>query len=65
MAHGRSLSIRRTLRKEIADRHGRSPGAIRARLLRLMCDPERPGRTCDQDRAAELKKIYDAEYGRG
>ncbi|TKG59278.1 exonuclease domain-containing protein [Prauserella endophytica] len=57
-------AVAETLRKDIAERHGRSPGAIRSRLLRLMCDPELPGHTCDEDRAAQLKQIYDAEYGR-
>lgn len=53
-----------TLRWNIAARHGRSPGAIRARLLRLRCDPELPGQTCDEQRAAHLKQVYDAEYDR-
>jgi hypothetical protein len=39
-------------------------GAIRSRLLRLRCDPELPGQTCDERRATHLKQIYDAEYGR-
>ncbi|WP_020497182.1 exonuclease domain-containing protein [Sciscionella marina] len=52
------------LRVELAEHHGRSPGAIRSRLLKLRCDPEMPGHTCDERRAAELKQRYDAEYGR-
>ncbi|MEJ2855482.1 MULTISPECIES: exonuclease domain-containing protein [unclassified Saccharothrix] len=53
-----------TRRKDLAVRHGRTEGAVRARLLRLRCDPELPGRTCDEARAAELQRLYDAEYGR-
>jgi len=53
----------KTLRCDVASRHGRSPGAIRSRLLLLKCDPELPGRTCDETRAAHLKQIYAAEYG--
>ncbi|WP_246477602.1 exonuclease domain-containing protein [Actinokineospora xionganensis] len=58
------VDVAETRRKEIATRYGRTPGAIRSRLLRLRCDPELPGRTCDEQRAAELKRIYDTEYGR-
>ncbi|MEO6090729.1 MAG: exonuclease domain-containing protein [Umezawaea sp.] len=56
--------VAETRRNEIATRYGRTPGAIRSRLLRLRCDPELPGRTCDEQRAAELKRTYDAEYGK-
>lgn len=52
------------LRVELAEHHGRSPVAIRSRLLKLRCDPELPGQTCDEQRTAELKGRYDAEYGR-
>jgi DNA polymerase-3 subunit epsilon len=52
------------LRVQIAQDGGRSPLAIRSRLLILRCDPERPGQSCDEARAAELKRRYDAEYGR-
>ncbi|GAA3865005.1 hypothetical protein GCM10022243_34060 [Saccharothrix violaceirubra] len=53
-----------TARKTLATHFARSPTAIRARLLRLGCDPEAPGRTCDPARAAELKRRYEAEYPR-
>ncbi|GAA1214621.1 hypothetical protein GCM10009675_40910 [Prauserella alba] len=53
-----------TRREQIASDYGRTPGAIRSRLLKLRCDPERPGHTCDEDRATELEKAYAAEYGR-
>ncbi|WP_156757008.1 exonuclease domain-containing protein [Actinokineospora pegani] len=56
--------VAETRRMQIATRYGRTPGAIRQRLLRLRCDPELPGCTCDEERAAELKRTYDAEYGR-
>ncbi|WP_158852422.1 exonuclease domain-containing protein [Saccharothrix deserti] len=56
--------VAETRRKEIAARYGRTPGAIRSRLLRLRCDPELPGLTCDEQRAAELQRLYDAEHGR-
>ncbi|OZM70395.1 DNA polymerase III subunit epsilon [Amycolatopsis antarctica] len=52
------------LRTELAEHHGRSPDAIRSRLLKLRSDPEQPSHTCDEHRAAELKQRYDAEYGR-
>lgn len=56
-------AVAETLRKDLATRYGRSPGAIRARLLRLRCDPECPGHICDATRAAHLQQIYQAEYG--
>lgn len=51
-----------TLREDIATRSGRTSIAIRARLLQLRCDPEKPGRRCDEERAAYLKQVYDAEF---
>lgn len=51
------------LRIELAEHHGRSPGTILSRLLKLRCDPELPGQTSDDQRGAELKAGYDAEYG--
>lgn len=57
-------AVAATLRKDIATRLGRSLGEIRFRLLRLRCNPELPGHTCDEDQVAHLKQVYDAEYGR-
>ncbi|MGH3841670.1 MAG: exonuclease domain-containing protein [Pseudonocardiaceae bacterium] len=57
-------AVTEAIRANIAVRYGRSPVAIRSRLLRLRCDPELPGHACDDDRAAHLKRIYDAEYSR-
>lgn len=57
-------AVAATLRNDIATRLGRSPGAIRSRLLRLRCHPELPGHTCDEHQSAHLKQVYDAEYGR-
>jgi DNA polymerase-3 subunit epsilon len=54
-----------TLRTEIATRYKRTPIAIRTRLLQLMCDPELPGCSCDDERAAYLKQLYEVEYRRG
>ncbi|WP_030481955.1 exonuclease domain-containing protein [Lentzea albidocapillata] len=58
------VELAEPLREEIAEHYGRTPAAIRSRLLRLRCDPEQPGLTCDEQRAAELQRSYDAEYKR-
>lgn len=34
-----------TAHRELGDYFGRSPGAVRSRLLKLGCDPDRPGAT--------------------
>lgn len=57
-------ALAETLRKELATQFRRTPGAIRSRLLKIRCDPELPSSTCDEQRAAELQRVYDAEYGR-
>jgi DNA polymerase III epsilon subunit-like protein len=49
---------------ELAAAHGRSPGAIFSRLLKLGYDPENPGTTCTSGRAAALRAARYAAHRR-
>jgi DNA polymerase-3 subunit epsilon len=50
------------LHDQLAEQLGRTAGAIRARLVKLLCDIDAPGQACTPERAAELKARMDAEY---
>lgn len=47
---------------ELAERFGRSAGAIRSRLVKLHCHFRRPGMACTAQEADELKILIAAEY---
>ncbi|SHP26591.1 exonuclease domain-containing protein [Mycobacteroides abscessus] len=51
-----------TLIAQIAETQGRTPGAIRSRLLRIHCHPDQPGCTCSPEEAAQIQAQDAAKY---